>query len=84
MADPPGILSPLANFLLNEEVDPNTDSKTVVAPCFNYYKLDPNDPLQSLKNEITAAVAKYEGKPQKEALENIQGTINGLRQLPAV
>ena len=74
------ILSPLAEFLHKEKIDPNADP--VVGPCFNYYRLDSNDPLGSVKNEIAAAVAKYDGDKKRE-LEVIQRRINGLRQLPA-
>jgi hypothetical protein len=73
------IIPPLAEFLLNEKVDENT----VAGPCFNYYKLDATDPRGSIKKEIAVALGKYTGERKKD-LEGIQGSIDNLKQLPAV
>ena len=77
------VIPSLTRFLRNEIADSKTGE--VAGPCFNYYKLDPKDPLASLKNEIAASVVKYKDEPEKQKdLEGIKVYINTkMKQLPA-
>lgn len=75
------ILSPLADFPISKLFD----DKTVAATCFNFYALNTNEPLASVKAEIKAAIDKYAGQDAKQkVLKNIEKSINDLKPMPRV